>query len=155
MQGLVRLAISAWVAGLCLQAPGIIDEARSSGNGPQLGRKASQACPSETVGKFENFARKWLKRLEADSPGKQNPLIVREHNGTFTARYLVRLPESKIISVEHCPSRSDCCLGLLIYTERLYESSGPTREKAKTGLFRARYESTVTEIFLYNDGRWK
>lgn len=105
---------------------------------------------------FNSFAKFWVTKLNRSNiKGISRMEILRKSDGSYLARYHYIDPESISCTVKNNSSKRNRSVGLLKYTENVYECSAPSPKDARKGKFKVSKAMRVTEIFSNNGHGWR
>ncbi len=105
---------------------------------------------------FNRFAKTWVKKLNRSHiKGITRMEVLRNPDGSYLARYHHIDPTSVSCTVKKTSSKRKGYVGLLKYTESVYECTAPSPEKARKGDFKVSKAMRVTEIFSNSGKGWR
>ena len=104
---------------------------------------------------FNDFALFRIQTVNSNYNGTPDKVLLKPRGSQFVARYQIADPETVFIQVKKTDSSLTPFIGVLQYTESVYESNGGCRVSVVEGPFLPVLYRNITEIFRYVDNGWQ
>ncbi len=112
---------------------------------------AAYADESHVEKSFNEFCKEWMSILKKNKPHNK---FCREEKGGFVAEYCA-LSDVHVPTVKKTANKKTPYIGILKYREKVFKNQAATREGALAGPFTAATERNVTELFVFQNGKWQ
>jgi len=112
---------------------------------------AAYADESHVEKSFNDFCKEWMSILKKNKP---NSKFCREEKGCYIAEYSF-LSDEHMTTVKKTANKKTPYIGILKYREKVFKNQAATRERALAGPFTAASERNVTELFVFQNGKWQ
>ncbi len=112
---------------------------------------AFAADDTEVHKNFQNFCKEWVSIIKKNKP---NQVFCKGNKGVYIAEYST-LTDQHDAAIKRTVVKKTPYIGILKYREKIFKCSAATRERALAGPFTVANERLVTELFVYQDGKWQ
>jgi hypothetical protein len=100
---------------------------------------------------FKSFCNNWVQILKKNKPSQ---VFCKESKEGYIAEYATMGDEHNT-AIKKTTNKKTPFVGILKYREKVFKCSAATRERAIAGPFRVASERNVTELFIYQNGKWQ
>jgi len=100
---------------------------------------------------FKDFCKEWMSIIKKNKP---NNVFCREDKGAYVAEYS-SLGDAHDAKIKKTVNKKTPYIGILKYREKVFKNKAATRERAIAGPFTAASERNVTELFVFQEGKWQ
>ena len=100
---------------------------------------------------FKVFCKKWISIIKKNKP---NNVFCREDKGAYVAEYS-SMGDVHNATIKKTVNKKTPYIGILKYREKVFRNNAATCEKAIAGPFMAATERNVTELFVFQHGKWQ
>jgi hypothetical protein len=100
---------------------------------------------------FKDFCTEWMSIIKKNKP---NNVFCREDKGSYVAEYS-SLGDAHNATIKKTVNKKTPYIGILKYREKVFKNKAATRERAIAGPFTAASERNVTELFVFQEGKWQ
>jgi len=100
---------------------------------------------------FKVFCKKWIRIIKKNKP---NNVFCREDNGAYVAEYS-SMGDEHNATIKKTVNKKTPYIGILKYREKVFRNKAATCKKAIAGPFAAAVDRNVTELFVFQRGKWQ
>ncbi len=100
---------------------------------------------------FKDFCNEWMRIIKKNKPTN---VFCREDKGSYVAEYS-SLGDTHDAKIKKTVNKKTPYIGILKYREKVFKNKAATREGAISGPFTAASERNVTELFVFQEGKWQ
>ncbi len=104
---------------------------------------------------FNDFALTRIEIINTNYNGTPDNVLIKSRDSHFVASYQVTDPATVFVEVKQTDSNLTPFIGVLQYTESIYESNGSCMSSVADGPFLPVLHRKITEIFRYVDNQWQ
>jgi len=100
---------------------------------------------------FKDFCEKWISIIKKNKP---NNVFCSEDKGIYVAEYSVQ-GDTHDATIKKTDNKKTPYIGILKYREKVFRNKAATCKKAIAGPFATAVDRNVTELFVFQRGKWQ